>query len=324
MPSPLNNIAARPFSLKSLSRDARQNTLILTVFVLLVALFALRSPYFLRARNLVTIFNAAVPLGLIAIGECICVMSGHFDLSVGMVASMAGVISANMVVAGLPSWLAMLTGLLFGTCSGAIAGFSVSRLKMPAWMATYSLFQIWRGVLYVVTQGNAIRLANYPGYKVLGQTRIIGQITLPILILFLFYILMFLFLRYTQFGRSFFVVGGNREAALNCGLPVKRVDFSCFAISGTLAALAGLLFASRSASAQPFVGELWAMQGIAATVVGGTSMLGGKANLLMTFAGLMIVVAIQNGLNMIGVPSFYQFIANGLILYIAVFIQTER
>jgi ribose transport system permease protein len=324
MPSPLNNIASRLFSLKSLPRDAKQNALIVIVLVVLIILFAVRSPYFLRARNLVTIFNAAVPLGLIAIGECLCVMCGNFDLSVGMVASMAGIISANMVLAGFPSWLAMLTGFLFGTFSGAIAGFSVGRLKMPAWMATYSLYQIWRGVLYVVTQGNAIRLANYPGYKVLGQTRIIGQFTLPILILFLFYILMFLFLRYTQPGRTFFIVGGNREAALNCGLPVKRVDFSCFVISGTLASLAGLLFASRSASAQPFVGELWAMQGIAATVVGGTSMLGGRANLLMTFAGLMIVIAIQNGLNMIGVPSFYQYIANGLILYIAVLIQTER
>ncbi len=308
-----------------LNSDVKQNLVILFVFIGLMSAFSIGSEYFLTVNNLTAILVAAVPLGLIAIGECTCLMSGFFDMSPGMVASMAGVLWAVLVSQlGVNTWLAFLVSLLFGFLSGSIAGVSVAWLKLPAWMATYSLFQIWRGVIMVITEGQAISMTKFPEFKILGQTQILGPVTLPVLLLVVAYVIMYFVLRYTRLGRALYTIGGNVEAARNVGIRVERTQFFTFVLSGILAALGGLLFASRSASAQPVIGELYAMQAIAATVVGGTRMGGGKANIGMTFVGVMIVVAIQNGLNMINVPSFYQFIATGVILYIAILFQTER
>lgn len=305
----------------------KQNLIILIVFAALIIGFRIGSPYYLTGTNITSMLVAAVPLGLIAIGECVCLMSGYFDMSVGMVASLAGIVWAKLIVdAGVNTWLALFLALGFGLLSGALAGVSVAFLSIPAWMATYALFQIWRGIIYILTNGTAIRMIDYTEFKVIGQTKLFGSetFTLPILILLLAYLLTFLMLRYTKLGRSMYIIGGNMEAARNAGIKIKRTQVVCFLISGVLAALGGLIFASRSASAQPFIGELYAMQGIAATVVGGTKMTGGKANIAMTLVGVLIIIGIQNGLNMIGVPNFYQFIATGSILFIAVLIQTDR
>lgn len=310
---------------KYINSDVKQNIIIVLVFLALIIVFSIGSEYFLTAKNIATILIAAVPLGLIAIGECTCLISGFFDMSPGMVASLSGVLWAVMVSQfGMNTWLSFLIALLFGLLSGSIAGVSVAWLKLPAWMATYALYQIWRGVIMVITEGEAIRMTTYEEFKVLGQTPILGPVTLPVVLLIVAYIVMYFVYRYTKLGRALFTIGGNPEAARNVGINVELTQFFCFILSGALASLGGLLFASRSASAQPIIGELYAMQAIAATVAGGTRMGGGKGDIRMTFVGVLIVVAIQNGLIMINVPSFYQYIATGVILFIAVLLQTER
>lgn len=308
-----------------LNRDNKQNIIILIVFVAIMAVFSIGSEYFLKPKNIVAILVAAVPLGLIAIGECTCLVSGFFDMSPGMVASLSGVIWAVLITRnGMGVWPAFFIALAFGVGSGCIAGASVAWLKMPAWMATYALYQIWRGVIMIITEGTAIRMTNYADFKIIGQTKVIGDIPLPVILLILAYILMYFVFRYTKLGRALFTIGGNVDAAKNIGIRIDWVQFFCFVLSGFLASLGGLLFASRSASAQPIIGELYAMQAIAATVVGGTRMGGGKANLAMTFIGVLIVVGMQNGMSMINVPTFYQYIATGVILFIAVLFQTDR
>lgn len=308
-----------------LHADTKQNLIIFIVFIAIMAVFSIGSEYFLKPKNIVAILVAAVPLGLIAIGECTCLVGGSFDMSPGMVASLAGVIWAVLITrSGMGTWPAFFIALAFGIGSGCIAGASVAWLKMPAWMATYALFQIWRGVIMIITEGTAIRMTNYAEFKIIGQTKVIGDIPLPVFLLLFAYVVMYFVFRYTKLGRALFTIGGNITAAKNIGLKVELVQFLCFALSGFLAALGGLLFASRSASAQPIIGELYAMQAIAATVVGGTRMGGGKANLAMTFIGVLIVVGMQNGMSMISVPTFYQYIATGVILFIAVLLQTDR
>ncbi len=319
------NETRKPLRISSLSRDAKQNAFIAVAFVGVMLIFTIGSKYFLTPKNILSIFVAAVPLGLIAIGECFCVMTGSLDLSVGNVASIAGVAAAMLIQDALwPVWAAMLAAFLIGPLSGALAGLAITRLKVPAWIATYSLLQIWRGVIMILTEGNAIRMSSDAGFKWLGQFEVIGKIELPVVLMILIYIAAAFMLRKTRFGRSFFAVGGNIEAAKNCGMRIKTTQFSAFVISGAMASLAGLLFASRSAAAQPLMGQLYALQGIAATVIGGTAMAGGKANMATTFLGLLIIMAIQNGLNMLGVPSPFQYIATGVMLFIAVLIQTER
>ncbi len=311
---------------RKLTRDQRQNIIIIMAFAVLLLVFGILSPYFFKASNLIAILNAAVPLGLIAIGETVCLITGQFDMSVGMVASLSGVIWTKLVAeCGFPVYGAFFIGLFFGMLSGALAGLSVSRLHMPAWMATFALLEIWQGVIYIITNGEAVRMTKFKAFKFLGQGKLFGTpITMAMVILALGYILLALMLKYTKLGRELYIVGGNPEAARNVGIRIGFSQMFVFVLSGGLAGLAGLLFASRSGSGQPIIGEMYAMQGIAASVVGGTGMTGGKANLAITFIGVMIIVSLQNGLNMIAVPSFYQHIVTGVILIMSILVQTER
>ena len=311
---------------RGLTKDQRQSVIIVCVFAAVMGLFGALSPYFLQANNLVTILTAAVPLGLVAISESICLLTGQFDMSVGMVASLAGIIWTKLLaVYGVPTYLAFALGLLCGVISGLLAGVSVARLKMPAWMVTYALYQILQGIILIITNGEAIRMTRYPDFKFLGQQKILGTpFTWAIVILVALYIAVGFMLHRTRLGRDLYIVGGNVEAARNIGINVGKCQIFVFTISGTLAALAGLLFASRSGSGQPIIGEMYAMQAIAASVVGGTSMAGGKTNLGMSLVGVLFITALQNGLNMIAMPTFYQHIATGVLLVLAILVQTQR
>lgn len=309
-----------------INRDVRQNIIVLLVLVVIMVLFGIRSPYFLTIGNILTLLAAAVPLGLIGIAESCCLLTGSFDMSVGMVASLAGIICSMLTAYyGVNCYVAFGVALIFGAASGLLAGVSVACLSMPPWIATYALMQIWRGVIYILTGGAAVRLTTFKEFKVLGQYKLWGTSITPAILIMLFCFIAFYFvLKYTKLGRDLFIVGGNLEAAKNIGTHIRFCVAFAFVISGVMSALAGILFASRSGSGQPIIGEMYAMQAIAGAVIGGTSMAGGKTNPIMTFIGIMLVVCIQNGLNMIAVPTFYQHIVTGLFLVLSIFVQTER
>ena len=311
---------------KWLTRDKRQNIVILAALAVLMLFFGIKSPYFLKPANLIALLVAAVPIGLVGLGESCCLVAGMFDMSPGMVATLSGIIWTVLLSEhGVPTYVGLVAALLFGLCSGLIAGFSVAFLSMPAWMSTYALFQIWKGIIFIITNGEAIRMTKFKAFKFLGQAKLFGtDLTWAVVLLILAYVIMYFVFKYTKLGRDLLVVGGNREAAKNVGIPIRGCQIFVFMLSGFLASLAGALFASRSGSGQPAVGALYAMQGIAGAVIGGTVMTGGKTNVGMTFAGVMFVVSMQNGLNMIGVPAFYQHIATGLVLILAILVQTER
>lgn len=309
-----------------MSRDTRQNIIVLIVWAAMLALFGTMSEYYLKPANLLALLAAAVPLGLIGVGQSCCLLTGNFDMSVGMVASFSGIIWTWLITAfGVPTYAALLAALLFGVVSGLIAGLSVAYLNMPAWISTYALMQIWRGIIYIITNGEAIRMTTYKDFKWLGQHKLFGiDFTPAVVILILVFVAMFFVLRYTKLGRDLYVIGGNVEAARNAGIRVRRGQTFVFTLCGFLSALAGALFASRSGSGQPIIGDLYNMQAIAGSVIGGTAMTGGKTNMAMTFVGIMMIVCLQNGLNMIGVPSFYQHIATGAVVVIAILVQTDR
>ena len=309
-----------------MTKDKRQSLIILIVFAALIAFFGILSPYFLKPDNLFTILTASVPLGLIAISESVCLLTGQFDMSVGMVASLAGVIWTKLIAeCGMPVYAAFALGLLAGILSGYLVGASVAYLKMPAWMVTYAVLQIIQGVIYIITNGDAIRMTKFKAFKFLGQHKIFGvPITPALIILLLALLIVSTLLRKTRLGRNLFIIGGNLEAARNMGIHIRACQVFVFTLSGVLSAMAGLLFASRSGSGQPIIGESYAMQAIAGSVVGGTSMAGGKTNLAMSYVGVLIIVTLQNGLNMIAMPTFYQHIVTGAILILAILVQTQR
>ena len=307
----------------ALTRDARQNIIIIGVLVFAIILFSVMSPYFLKWDNIVAILVAAVPLGLVAISESNCLMVGGFDMSVGYVACFSGLIWTTLIASkGMPTYAALAIALLFGLASGTIAGFSVAVLNMPPWMTTFALMNVWQGCSLILTGGEAVRMTKFKAFKWLGQANLVAKIPPMVFLLIIIYVIMYCVHKYTKLGRDLFVVGGNPEAAKNAGINAVRAKMFAFMVSGFLAALAGALFASRSGSGQPKVGAMYAMQGIAAATIGGTK--AGKTNLAMTFVGAVFIMLVQNGLNMIQVPAFYQYITTGVILVLAILVQTEK
>lgn len=300
---------------------------ILTVVALAVLLvvFSNTSEYFFTSQNMLAILLSASTVSFIGIGQFMNVLCGYFDMSVGNVAAMSGVIYALLVKdAGMSVPLAIMVSLFFGLFSGAIAGFCVSRLNTNAWVTTFALMQIYRGILFVLTGGQSITLKNNEAFRFLGTYKLFGFVQMPIALMIILFVFFFLLLRYTRIGRSVYCVGNNQEAAHISGLDVANTKLFCFLVTGFMAALSGIVFTARINSAQPNLGATYAMDTIAAAVVGGTRMGGGRGNIWGAFVGIIIVYVIQNGLIMSGLDSYYHYIATGLIMFFAVLSQTER
>lgn len=309
---------------KTVSRDLLQKLITIGALVALIIFFSSMSEYFFTANNMMSILLTATSVGLIAVGQTLCLVSREFDMSVGMVAAMGGIIFTLLIKdAGFSIPMALMVAIAFGLLSGAIVGICVGRLHTNSFITTFSLLQIYRGILFILTSGMPISVSGNEAFKILGTYKVMG-IQLPILIMVIAYLAFAFIMKYTRIGRAVYCIGGNPEAAHISGINVANTKLFSFMVVSTLAAIAGVLFASRVSSGQPFIGDLYAMDSIAAVVVGGTAMSGGKGTVGGTFIGVMIVNVIQNGLIMIGMPSFYQYIATGLIMFVAVLIQTER
>lgn len=303
-----------------------QSSIIILTLLIVCLIFSFINTSFIKLSNIHSILLTAVPMGLVAIGECVCIMAGYFDMSVGMIASMGGMTSAITLQATGSVLLSVLAGLGVGLICGLAAGACVSYLGMNAFITTFALQSIYRGIIYIVTDGFGISLASeeYASFTKWGQMKVFGIIQFPIVMMLVIYVVLALFLRYRKQGRSIYLIGKNQKCADICGLNVHGTQMLVFLICDILSALAGILYASRTAAAQPFMGEMLPMEAIAATIVGGTSLMGGKGNLALTFVGVMVIYVVKNGLIMVGLPDFYQYIAIGIILYVAVLLQVEH
>ena len=311
---------------KNLTRDQIQNILVLVALVVAMAVFTCINSDFLSFVNLHSVLLTACTVGVIAIGECTAIMSGYFDMSAGMVAALGGVLAATVMQANGNAALAVLVGLLVGLLCGAIAGFTVSFLGMNAFITTYAMQEIYRGILYLMTDGFAVRMIGdqFTSFTKWGSLKVFGVIQFPIVAMIALYVIIGLFLKYRKLGRSIYLCGGNQRCAKICGINVHLVQMFVFLLCDTLAAFAGMMYASRVGSANAFLSETVVSEAIASTIVGGTSMAGGKGNLFFTFIGVCIVYVVKNGLIMCGLPDFYQYIAIGVILFVAVMLQSER
>ena len=310
---------------KNLSRDQIQNILVIVALIVAMGVFTAINKDFISLVNLHSVLLTAVTVGIIAIGECTAIMSGYFDMSAGMVAALGGVTAANIMILNGNAFLGVICGLLVGLLCGSIAGFTVSFLGMNAFITTYAMQEIYRGILYLLTDGFSIRLIgeDFLSYTKWGSMKLLG-IQFPIIAMIVLYVLVGLFLKYTKLGRSIYLCGGNQKCAKICGINVHLVQMFVFLLCDTLAAFAGMLYASRMNMAPAFLAETIVSEAIASTIVGGTSMAGGKGNLLFTFIGVCIVFVVKNGLIMCGLPDFYQYIAIGVILFTAVMLQSDR
>ncbi len=292
----------------------------ITLFVSLVLLclwFGSQSEFFFTQANLDTITSTLAIVGITAIGMTLVLISGGVDLSVGSVAALVGVMTSLLWLEyGVPLGVSAVIALLLGGLVGLTNGLIVSYLKINPLITTLATFSIIRGAAFVLSEGQTNQLSN-EAFNFLGRGTI-GGISFSLLLMLLLYLIFFLILRYTPFGRNLFAIGGSPEASRLAGIRVAPYLLTVYTLSGLLAALAGILNVSQLASSAPRAATGLEFTVITAVVLGGTSLSGGKGSLIGTLIGVVILRVLNNGLVLMEVSSFYQEVARGLMLILAI------
>jgi putative xylitol transport system permease protein len=304
---------------------------ILIALLLVCAVLSFLSEFFLTQRNILNVLRQASINGILAIGMTFVILARGIDLSVGSVVALAGVVSASLAttaatagVAGAPYpvLLALLAGLAVGIAAGWICGVLVAFFNVPAFVATLGMLSAARGLTLLYAGGRPIPSLT-PEYRFIGTGDILG-IPMPIILFGLVFIIAYIVLSSTRFGRHVYAVGGNPHAARVSGINVKRVRLAVYIISGALAGLAGMILAARTGSALTQAGIAYELDAIAAVVIGGTSLSGGVGRVTGTLIGALLISVVNNGLDLMGVESYYQQVIKGVLIVGAVMLDQAR
>jgi ribose transport system permease protein len=292
----------------------------LVVLVLLVTAMSILSPYFLSVSNFLNILLATAVIGVLAIGATFVISSAGLDLSLGSVLGFSGVVGALAVKeVGLPWPVAIPACLLAGALAGAINGFLVTRGRIPAFIVTLGMLGIARGAALVLTGGKPVY--GLPAELLyLGQGRPLG-IPTPVFIFLGVALLAHYALAYTRFGKHTLVIGDNEAAARATGIHVEAHRLKLYTLSGVMAGIAGLIFMARVNAGDPTAGLSCELTAITAAIIGGTNLFGGRGSVLGTVIGALIMGVLQNGLNLLAVQSYYQQMAIGAVLILAVWLD---
>jgi ribose transport system permease protein len=290
-------------------------------FILLCALLTLVSPVFLTPINLFNVALQASVVAILAFGQTFVILSAGIDLSVGSVLALTGAVMAmqtgqNGVLVGI------LVGLLAGAVLGALNGLFVTRARVAPFIATLAMLAIARGLTYIYTQGSPIRV-DQPAFNVFGQGTV-GAVPVPVVIMLAVFVVCLVVLTQTRFGRYVFAIGSNPEVTRLAGVPIDRYVVAVYAISGLLAALGGLILTGRLAAADPNAATGYELDVIAAVVIGGTSLFGGRGGVFGTLIGALIIAVVGNGMVLLNVNPFWTQAVKGAIILVAVLPDSLR
>lgn len=292
--------------------------------LLIVIIISIMSPNFLTLNNLLNVLRQVSINALIAFGMTFIILTGGIDLSVGSTLALTGAVTAGLMAGGTDPILAMLIGLILGAILGAINGIIITKGKVAPFIATLATMTIYRGLTLVYTEGKPISgLGDSAAFKMLGKGYFLG-IPVPVLTMAITFAVLYFLLKKTTFGRRVYAVGGNEEASRLSGISVDRVKIYVYSLTGMLAALSSLILTSRLNSAQPTAGSMFELDAIAAVVLGGTSLTGGRGWIVGTLIGAMIIGVLNNGLNLIGVSSFFQQVVKGAVILVAVLLDRKK
>ena len=304
--------------------------------IILVVGLSIISPEFRQPSNFLNLLRQATFNGLIAVGMTCVILSDGIDLSVGSTFALSAIICAELIMMGLPAPVAILCALLAGVLLGMISGLLITKGRLQPFIATLITMTAYRGLAMILTDGKPIsRLAESITsgaffFKAVGKGNLAFtfnpniKVPIPALILVLVFVLFYFILNRTTFGRRIYATGSNAKCATLVGVNTNRIKMAVYAISGFMAALAGLIMISRVNSAQPTLGDGYELDAIAAVALGGTSMSGGRGKITGTVAGVLIIAALNNGLNILGVTSYYQDVIKAVVILIAVLSDSKR
>ena len=296
----------------------------LIALILLVVGISCVSPEFRTWKNFLSLLRQSSINGLIAFCMTCVILTDAIDLSVGSVLARSTALCAGMIVSGVPVGLAMLLALVIGILLGCVSGVLVTKGRLQPFIATLITMTVYRGLTMIFTNGKPIsNLGDSFTLKVVGKGNFY-HIPIPVILLLLIFIGFYILLQKTTFGRAIYATGSNAKCAKLAGINIHRTKIIAYAISGFMAALSGLILLSRLGSAQPTLGDGYELDAIAAVALGGTSMSGGRGKIYGTLIGVLIIAVLNNGLNILGVSSYYQDVIKGLVILVAVLSDRKR
>jgi ribose transport system permease protein len=291
------------------------------LIIIVILIFA--SPNFLTINNILNVFRQVSINALIAFGMTFVILTGGIDLSVGATLALSGALTAGMLNGGMDPITAIIIGLAAGGVMGTINGLLVTKAKIAPFIATLATMTIYRGLALVYTDGRPITGFESELFTLVGGGYFFG-VPVPVIITIIIFAILYFMLRKTTFGRNIYAIGGNEEASLLSGIKTGRFKIYVYALTGLLSSLAGIILTSRLNSAQANAGTGYELDAIAAVVLGGTSLSGGKGWIVGTLVGALIIGVLNNGLNLLGVSSFYQQVVKGMVILLAVLLDRKK
>lgn len=286
------------------------------VLLTLVVFFSMSSEYFLSSTNLINVLRQSAVVGIIAVGMTFVILTGGIDLSIGGVVAVSGVLCAKLMLSNINPFIAVLLTLTFASIVGVGNAFFSHEYKLNPMIVTLATLQILKGISYIATGG-------IPVYGFTDLFKVIGQgylwiIPIPVLLMVLLFILGYVILKYTAFGQKVYGIGGNEEAVRLAGINIRLIKYQTYIISSVLASVAGIVLLSRVNNAQPNAGFGYEMDVITGVVLGGVSMSGGEGKITGVFAGVLVMAVLGNGMLMMGISEYYQWIAKGTVMLAAI------
>ncbi|MBR2686604.1 MAG: ribose ABC transporter permease [Aquamicrobium sp.] len=303
------------------SPTVRQYGGIIISLAVLCVVFSVMSPRFLAFNNFMNIMQQVAVIAVAAYGMTYVILLGDIDLSIGSIIAVAGMVAAQAFAMGFGFVPAVALTLAAGALMGALNGALSAKLMLPSFIVTVATMGIYRGMVSLPTNGAPAMIEN-DTWLAIGGESFLG-IPIIIWIMAVLFVVNHIILSKTIFGRQVYLTGGNREAAIYSGIRVDRIKIIVFTISGMMAAISGMLLSSRLSSAQTNAGTGYELDAIAAVVLGGTSLAGGVGTIVGTILGALIIGVINNGMNMLSVPYFYQLIVKGAVILIAVWLDVR-
>lgn len=311
---------------KWLSKELLVEQKSLIALLLLVIVVSFLNPNFFTVGNLFNILRQTSVNAIIAVGMTLVILTAGIDLSVGSVLALSGAFAATMIALEVPVMIAVPVALLAGALLGAVSGVIIAKGKVQAFIATLVTMTLLRGVTMVYTDGRPISVGftdTADAFAWFGTGYVLG-IPVPVWLMVVVFAGAWYLLTQTRFGRYVYALGGNESATRLSGINVDRVKIGVYAICGLLSALAGIIVTSRLSSAQPTAGMGYELDAIAAVVLGGTSLMGGKGKIMGTLIGALIIGFLNNALNLLDVSSYYQMIAKAIVILAAVLVDNKN
>lgn len=295
---------------------------ILLVAAILAIILSFLSPYFMTVGNMTNLSKQVSIVAILAAGQAVVIISGGIDLSVGSILALSAVVIGALIQVDVNPIVATIAGLATGTFAGFVNGVIITRGNIPPFIATLGMLGIARGLALVITKGVSYQVLE-PLYLFIGNAKFLG-LPIPLYFVIITYLVIAVVMHLRVFGRHVYAIGGNENVARLQGIAVNREKVKIYALSGFLAALAAVVMTGRLAATPPSVGQGIELQAIAAVIIGGVSFIGGRGLVITALVGALIMAMITNGLNILGISSFYQQVLIGIVIIVAVWFDNLK